>query len=635
MLARLAFFVASSVLLTTALGAPASAAAAERQAPATVSTVYSATLVEEHEDYQDHSHAWSGADRFELTRPSQDRDGAVAIDVVGGPGDDYPGDRDAGFWFRSTPGEALVPGVYDVPREGSTSSQDPHPGMAVDPPGDCAFSSGRFTVHEVDLEAGRLWVDFVGTCWPGGPSAYGEVRLGVQAPTADGLLAPAAVTWPEIDLGDGSPTADLLVQNTGPAPVRVDGVGVWGRDATDFTVSTGCGVVAPGERCPVSVDYRPREVGPRSAELVLDATGPTGPTTLTTALAALPVAGGSTRLDLTSDPGDYVLDGDSLTYTADDGLYATYSRGRVVAGFGTLDPDLQFAAGDGTTLTEGTYRHALRYPFNDGSPGLDVSGFGRGCNKVEGAFVVHEIAFRDGLLSAFSASFEQHCDGDDPGLRGQVSWRASEPPPAKAFPTLDLQVDRAAYDRGDVARGVVTSSDLPAGTRVRVRSQALPGSGKDDETVAQGVVGPGSSLRFDLPGLAADVTLVAKVVDGVWPASDAARVEVRPEIWFKALRPYRPVGGVPHYRPGKPATIAVKMARRYSSVIQPRLQVRRGGAWRPTRDPARFQLKNGRGTWTFERPALRGEQLRVRFAQVTSPGDAAGRSGWVRFVLER
>ena len=63
---------------------------------------------------------------------------------------------------------------------------------------------------------------------------------------------------------------------------------------------------------------------------------------------------------------------------------------------------------------EGSYTGALRYPFNDGAPGLSVSGDGRGCNTLTGQFDVTEISQAStGELLVFDATFEQHCEGGD------------------------------------------------------------------------------------------------------------------------------------------------------------------------------------------------------------------------------
>ena len=87
-----------------------------------------------------------------------------------------------------------------------------------------------------------------------------------------------------------------------------------------------------------------------------------------------------------------------------------------------------FQAPQGQILLPGkTYTGATRYPFNSGNAGLDVSGSGRGCNTLTGQFTVHEATYDNGILTGFRISFEQHCEGATPALRGELSWRALDP----------------------------------------------------------------------------------------------------------------------------------------------------------------------------------------------------------------
>jgi hypothetical protein len=78
-------------------------------------------------------------------------------------------------------------------------------------------------------------------------------------------------------------------------------------------------------------------------------------------------------------------------------------------------------------LIPGIYEGALRFPFNENSPGLDLSGDGRGCNKLSGRFVVHEAEYcSQSQLRKFSASFVQYCENrtSEP-VFGSVSYESS------------------------------------------------------------------------------------------------------------------------------------------------------------------------------------------------------------------
>lgn len=75
-------------------------------------------------------------------------------------------------------------------------------------------------------------------------------------------------------------------------------------------------------------------------------------------------------------------------------------------------------------LTPGDYVDAQRAPFaEEGHPGLQVYGNGRGCNTLTGRYHVSDLALDDaGAVARFSADFEQHCEGAQATLRGCVKY---------------------------------------------------------------------------------------------------------------------------------------------------------------------------------------------------------------------
>jgi hypothetical protein len=71
----------------------------------------------------------------------------------------------------------------------------------------------------------------------------------------------------------------------------------------------------------------------------------------------------------------------------------------------------------------GTYEGAERAAFaSAGHPGIDIGGDGRGCNTISGRFQVEEITWEGATLTAFTASFERHCEEETPALRGCVHY---------------------------------------------------------------------------------------------------------------------------------------------------------------------------------------------------------------------
>jgi hypothetical protein len=142
---------------------------------------------------------------------------------------------------------------------------------------------------------------------------------------------------------------------------------------------------------------------------------------------------GTNSLSFVSDPGDYVGQGWTVLHEAPTSTFtATLDPSRNHVGFrivgsdgiGTLDWTLDFAAPQGQQLAVGTYMNATRWPFQAPSvPGIDFSGDGRGCNRENGQFTITDFAYGgDGSLQRLTATFEQHCEGGGPALRGKIVY---------------------------------------------------------------------------------------------------------------------------------------------------------------------------------------------------------------------
>jgi len=138
----------------------------------------------------------------------------------------------------------------------------------------------------------------------------------------------------------------------------------------------------------------------------------------------------SATLTMVSDPGDYIGQGQTWSYdtAAGDVISATTNGSTVnaaVTGYNGTWWYLDFDAPNGQTLTAGTtYANATRYPFNGSGPGLAIYGEGRGCNTLTGSFTVTEAVFGgpdSSYIQDFVATFEQHCEGGEPALRGTLS----------------------------------------------------------------------------------------------------------------------------------------------------------------------------------------------------------------------
>jgi hypothetical protein len=178
------------------------------------------------------------------------------------------------------------------------------------------------------------------------------------------------------------------------------------------------------------VRFVPTTAGTRIATLRLtDSTGAAH----TVALQGF-AYGGRTRVEMTSDAGDYIGQGRPWSYTTSNSRIS-FGGSRTFAGFDVDGADgswwnAEFVPGEGDILAVGSYPNATRYPFNGTGPGLSVTGNGRGCNTLRGSFDVTWVDFAsDGRLRSFGVTFVQHCEGGTPALRGTFEFRAGDTTP--------------------------------------------------------------------------------------------------------------------------------------------------------------------------------------------------------------
>jgi Thrombospondin type 3 repeat len=171
---------------------------------------------------------------------------------------------------------------------------------------------------------------------------------------------------------------------------------------------------------------------------------------------ALP-AGAKTLLVLDSEGGDAVGQGLFQQLTDLDGSFGAQrnaSNGVSVTFTGSDSWSLDFSAPGDVDLVTQLYPGATRYPFQSPTvPGLDVSGAGRGCGELTGAFRVLEIAYGAGsAVDSFAADFVQSCEGSTKKLIGAIRFNASD-----ALP--DLQDDDAdgVGDIGDNCEGTANA----------------------------------------------------------------------------------------------------------------------------------------------------------------------------------
>jgi hypothetical protein len=353
----------------------------------------------------------------------------LSVSVSGGAfGDAYS------LEFAAPPGQTLVPGVYDKAQR-APFREAGRPGIDISGDGrGCNTVSGRFEVKDFAVTpAGylqRLWIVYEHHCEGGTPALFGEVRLGVTGaggPVAD---APSLLRWPLLDLGGGGTAVPVTVMATGPA--TIGSVSIAGAHPADFPKRLDeCSgrTLAAGGVCEVWLRFVPTVAGTRTARVRI----PVGDVTHDVELQGF-AYGGRTRVIMRSDPGDYIGQGQTWSYTPQNASIAV-GGSRQRASFG-IDGDNgdwwygDFVAGGGDILVPGDTYQATRYPFNGTGPGMSVDGEGRGCNELTGTFTVTDARFEpDGRMRAVGIDFEQHCEGMTPALRGTFEFRAGDTTP--------------------------------------------------------------------------------------------------------------------------------------------------------------------------------------------------------------
>jgi hypothetical protein len=162
---------------------------------------------------------------------------------------------------------------------------------------------------------------------------------------------------------------------------------------------------------------------------VNDATSAPGPVAPPAGLweppvGATPASGNYVYLE--SEIGDYVGAGGTYLYTPTDSqLTANAVDARLELQVdGAESWQGEFQGMDSISRLEvGYYGDLQRYPFhNPARGGLSWIGEGRGCNTLTGWFVVDSVTYDGATLTAIELRFEQHCEGGDAALNGEIRW---------------------------------------------------------------------------------------------------------------------------------------------------------------------------------------------------------------------
>jgi hypothetical protein len=305
------------------------------------------------------------------------------------------------------PGEQLTEGVYDD-------------GLEISNGGRNCNADGSFEIKDIDVApdgaVNRLWILFKQRCTFSMGSLFGELRFGMAA-EQPAATEPAAIDWPELELGAVGEPVPVAIRATGSSPVTVTGAALGGAAPEDFTVvQDECSgeQLAPGEFCDIWVAYAPKVAGERSA--TLNVSGSDG-LYLEVMLHGL-AHGGTTRAVFTSDFGELLANGGLFVYDPSNArILATGTDHSVrfrLRDHGGDTWSATFAAPAGHVLKAGATYEGL----------LTVQHYMNVCTGP-GRFEVSEAAFApSGELAHFGVGFKHYCADSDVPLRGTLEFRA-------------------------------------------------------------------------------------------------------------------------------------------------------------------------------------------------------------------
>ena len=202
---------------------------------------------------------------------------------------------------------------------------------------------------------------------------------------------------------------------------------------------------------------------------------------------------------LESYDGDFIGQGNTYISTQTDALFSINASGNKL--FINIDGDEywdgEFIAMNSISRLEvGYYGELRRASFhNPAKGGMSWSGEGRGCNNLDGWFVIDDVTYHGNEITAIDLRFEQHCAGNTPALYGQIHWKGSNqtsppgpvnPPPSylwRADPSVVPAQGNYVYlksDTGDIigqgktytytqVNSVLAFKDLDRGVSVSVK----------------------------------------------------------------------------------------------------------------------------------------------------------------------
>jgi trimeric autotransporter adhesin len=108
------------------------------------------------------------------------------------------------------------------------------------------------------------------------------VALSGRIATTVANVSPASLSLGSVPLSTASAVQAITLSNTGSGSLSISSVAVSGADAANFTETNNCGAnIAAGDKCTISVTFKPAATGTRTASVEVADTAPNSPQTVT------------------------------------------------------------------------------------------------------------------------------------------------------------------------------------------------------------------------------------------------------------------------------------------------------------------------------------------------------------------
>ena len=191
---------------------------------------------------------------------------------------------------------------------------------------------------------------------------------------------------------------------------------------------------------------------------------------------AYPAESGSMRLS--GDPGEYVSGGRSYTYSTANGdqfdaavRFAYHQLPTLTvsaSSAGGVPWSVMFSPGYMQPMPTGTY--VIPLVGTGLEPLMSLTAGDRNCSRGSGSFNLRRLVWEArGYVQGLDATFEYHCNGDQPALRGEIHI---DNPPAPPMMELGVTITSAGLTRhpnGDIlVRGTATCTK-PTSVQVMAR----------------------------------------------------------------------------------------------------------------------------------------------------------------------